>query len=123
VEEKERAKDAPSIFTAIENGASANIVVGKKTYYNNNKGKMQDSGKTKKTTNFKKKKTGKGNKECFVYDKEGRLDKDYCHRKTNSNGQQKKVVNVTISKNNGNEVNPSRCGNLPIFFSAIQSSD
>jgi hypothetical protein len=68
VEEKERTKDAPSTFAAIENGASANIVFGKKNYYNKNKGKIQASGKTKKTTNFKEN-TGKDNIACFVCDK------------------------------------------------------
>jgi hypothetical protein len=30
---------------------------------------------------------------------------------------------VTVDKNNGDEVDPSRYGNLPFIFSAIQSSD
>jgi hypothetical protein len=49
VEEKTRAKDAPSTSAATENGASANVVVGKNNHKNKNKGKMQASGKPKKT--------------------------------------------------------------------------
>jgi hypothetical protein len=66
VEEKARAKDAPSTSAAAENGASANVVVGKNNHNNKNKGKMQAGGKPKKTTNFKKKNTGKDNGPCFV---------------------------------------------------------
>jgi hypothetical protein len=40
VEEKAREKDAPCTSTAIENGASANAVVGKNNHNNKNKGKM-----------------------------------------------------------------------------------
>jgi hypothetical protein len=47
VEEKARAKDAPSTSAAVENGASANVVVGKNNNNNNNKGKMQAGGKPK----------------------------------------------------------------------------
>jgi hypothetical protein len=49
--------------------------------------------------------------------------KDCHHRKTQIDGQQKKVVNMTIAKNNGDEVDPSRCGNLPFVSSTIQSLD
>lgn len=56
VEEKARAKDAPSTSAAAENGASANVVEKKQFSKNNYKGnKMQAGGKPKKTTNFKKK--------------------------------------------------------------------
>jgi hypothetical protein len=65
VEEKTRAKDAPSTSATAENGASANVVVGKNNHNNKNKEKMQSSGKPKKTTNFKKN-TGKDNRACFV---------------------------------------------------------
>jgi hypothetical protein len=58
-----------------------------------------------------------------VWGKGGHLAKDCHHRKTQIDGQQKKSVNVTIGKNNGDEVVPSRYGNLPFVFSAIQSSD
>jgi hypothetical protein len=51
------------------------------------------------------------------------LVKDFHHRKTQIDGQQKKVVNMTIAKNNGDEVDPSRCGNLPFVSSTIQSLD
>jgi hypothetical protein len=40
VEEKARAKDARSTSATAENGASANVVVGKNNHNNNNKGKM-----------------------------------------------------------------------------------
>jgi hypothetical protein len=40
VEEKARAKDAPSTSDAVENGAIANVVVGKNNHNNKNKGKM-----------------------------------------------------------------------------------
>jgi hypothetical protein len=116
VEEKARAKDASSISAAAENVVSANIVIAKKTYYNKNKGKMWVGGKHKKTTNFKKN-TGKNNITCFVCGKEKHLAKDCCHNKTNLDGNQKNVVNVTIGKNNGDEVGPSsKYGNLPFVF-------
>jgi hypothetical protein len=123
VEEMARAKDSPSTFATAENGASANVVVEKNNHKNKNKGKMQDGGKTKKTTNFKKKNTGKDNRECYVCGKGGHLAKDYRDCKTRIDGLQKKVVKVTIGKNNGDEVDPSGNGNLPFVFSAIQSSD
>jgi hypothetical protein len=119
VEEKEKAEDAPSTPTDAENRASANVVVGKKNYYNKNKGEMQADGKPKKTTNFKKRNRGKDNMACFVRCKEGRLGKDCCYHKTNSNGQQKKVLNVTIGKNISDEADPSGYGNLPFIFLAI----
>ena len=58
VEEKARAKDSPSTSVVAENGVSANIVEKKFNNKNKNKGKMQmqNSGKPKKTINFKKKK-------------------------------------------------------------------
>jgi hypothetical protein len=40
VEEKARAKDAPSTFDTVENGANANVVVGKNNHNNKNNGKM-----------------------------------------------------------------------------------
>jgi hypothetical protein len=123
VEEKARAKDAPSTSAAIENGASANVVVGKNNHNNKNKGKMQTSGKPKKTINFKKKNTEKDNRACFVCGKVGHLVKDCHHCKTQIDGQHKKVVNVTIGKNNGDEADPSGYGNLAFVFSAIQSLD
>jgi hypothetical protein len=67
VEEKARAKDAPSTYTTTENGASANVIVGKNNHNNKSKGKMH-------------------------------------------------VVNVTIGKNNSDEVDPSGYGNLPFVF-------
>jgi hypothetical protein len=123
VEEKARAKDAPSTFPTVENGASANVVVGKINHNNKNKGKMQTGGKPRKTTNFKKSNTEKHNSSCFVCGKGGHLTKDCRHRKTQIDGQQKKAINVTFGKNNGDEANPSGYGNLPFVFSAIQSSD
>jgi hypothetical protein len=45
VEEKARAKDAPNTSAAAENGASANVIVGKNNHNNKNKEKMQSSGK------------------------------------------------------------------------------
>jgi hypothetical protein len=122
VEEKARAKDAPSTSAAVENGASANVVVGKNNPNNKNKGKMQDGGKLKKTTNFKKN-TRKDNRACFVCGKGGHLVKDCHHRKTQIGGQQKKVVNMTIGKNNGDEADPFGYGNLPSVFSPIQSTN
>jgi hypothetical protein len=116
VEEKARTKDAASTSTIAENGASANIVVGKKTYCKKNKGKMQTGGKLKKTTNFKKKNMGKNKWACFLCGKEGHLAKDCRHCMTNSDGQQWKVVNVTIGKNNSNEASRSGYGNLPFVF-------
>jgi hypothetical protein len=115
VEEKARAKDAPSTSAAAENGASANVVVGKNNHNNKNKGKMQAGGKPKKTTNFKKKNTGKDNGLC-VCGKGGHLTKDCRHHKTQIDGQQKKAVNVTIGKNNGDEIDPSGYANLPFVF-------
>jgi hypothetical protein len=123
VEEKAWAKDAPSTYAALENGASANVVVGKNNHNNKNMGKMQANGKPKKTTKFKKKNTGKGNRACFVCGKGGHLAKDRRHRKTQIDGQQKKAVIVTIVKNNDDEADPSGYGNLPFGFLAIQSSD
>jgi hypothetical protein len=43
VEEKARAKDALNTYaaTAIENGASANVIVGKNNHNNKNKGKCR----------------------------------------------------------------------------------
>jgi hypothetical protein len=123
VELKSRAKDAPSTSAAVENGASANVVVSKNNHNNKNKGKMRAGGKPKKTTNFKKKNTGKDNIAYFVCGKGGHLVKDCHHHKTQINGQKKKAVNVTIGKNNGDEANHSGYGNLPFVFSAIQSSD
>jgi hypothetical protein len=38
------------------------------------------------------------------------------HRKTRIDGQQKKVVNMTIGKNNDDEVDPSGYGNLSFVF-------
>jgi hypothetical protein len=122
VEEKARAKDAPSTSATVENCASANVIVGKNNPNNKNKGKMQDGGKPKKTTNFKKN-TIKDNRACFVCDKGGHLVKDCHHRKTQIGGQQKKAVNVTIGKNNCDEADPFGYGNLPFVFSPIQSSD
>jgi hypothetical protein len=116
VEEKARAKDAPSISTAAENGASANIILDKNNHNNKNKGKMQVDGKPKKTTNFKKKNIRKDNIACFVYGKGGHLVKNCRHRKTRIDGQQKKVVNMTIGKNNDDEVDPSGYGNLSFVF-------
>jgi hypothetical protein len=123
VEEKARAKDAPSTSATAENVASANVIVGKNNHNNKNKGKMQAGGKPMKTTNFKKKNTEKDNRACFVCGKGGHLTKDYRHRKTQIDGHQKKAVNVTIGKNNGDEIDPFGYGNLPFVFSAIQSSD
>jgi hypothetical protein len=40
MKEKARAKDTPSTYSATENGASANVVVGKNNHNNKNKGKM-----------------------------------------------------------------------------------
>jgi hypothetical protein len=58
-----------------------------------------------------------------VCGKGGHLAK-YCrYHKTQIDGQLKKIVNVTVGKNNGDETNPSEYGNLPFVFSAIQSSD
>jgi hypothetical protein len=37
VEEKARAKDAPSTSSAAENGASSNVIVGKHNHNNKNK--------------------------------------------------------------------------------------
>jgi hypothetical protein len=108
VEKKARAKDAPSTSATAENGASANIIVGKNNHNNKNKGRMQASGKPKKTSNFKKKNTEKDNRACFVCGKGGHLMKDCRHRKTQIDGQQKKDVNVTIGKNNDNEADPFR---------------
>jgi hypothetical protein len=81
MEEKARAKDAPSTSAAAENGASANVIVSKNNHNNKNKGKMQASGKPKKTTNFKKN-IEKDNRACFVCGKGGHLVKDCRHRKT-----------------------------------------
>jgi hypothetical protein len=135
VEEKARAKDAPSTSTAAENGASANIIVDKNNHNNKNKGMMRTDGKPKKITNFKKKNTRKNSIACFVCGKGGHLVKDYRHRKTQNlvkdyrhrktqiDGHHKKAVNVTIGKNNDGEADPSGYGNLPFVFSAIQPSD
>jgi hypothetical protein len=59
-------------------------------------GKMQVAGNPKKTTKFKKKNMGKVNISCFVCGKEGHLAEVCRHCKSNSDGQQKKVVNMTI---------------------------
>jgi hypothetical protein len=123
MEEKARAKDAPRTSAVVENGASANVVVGKNNHNNKNKGKMQAGGKPKKTTNFNKKNTRKDNRACFVCGKRGHLVKDCRHHKTQIDGQQKKSVNVTIGKNNGDEIDPSGYGDLPFVFSSIESSD
>jgi len=92
VEEKARAKDSPSTSVVAENGVSANIVEKK---FNKNKGKMQmqNSGKPKKTTNFKKKKNEKDNKTCYVCGKKGHVAKNCRHRKNKDNEQ--KAVNMT----------------------------
>ena len=91
VEEKARAKDSPSTSVVAENGVSANIVEKK---FNKNKGKMQmqNSGKPKKTTNFKKK-NEKDNKTCYVCGKKGHVAKNCRHRKNKDNEQ--KAVNMT----------------------------
>jgi hypothetical protein len=54
-------------------------------------------------------------------DKGGHLAKDYHYRKTQTDGQQKKVVNMTIG--NSDEVDLFGYGNLSFIFSVIQSSD
>jgi hypothetical protein len=82
VEEKARAKDAPSTYAAAENCACANSVVGKNNHNNKNKEKIQADGKPKKITNFKKKNTKKDNIACFVCGKGGHLVKNCHHRKT-----------------------------------------
>jgi hypothetical protein len=82
VEEKARAKDAPSTSAAAENCACANIVVGKNNHNNKNKEKIQVDGKPKKITNFKKKNTKKDNRACFVCGKGGHLVKNCRHHKT-----------------------------------------
>jgi hypothetical protein len=87
VEEKAKVKDAPSTSAAAENGASANIIVGKNNHNNKNKRKMQTGGKPKKTTNFKKKNIEKDSRACFVCGKGGYLAKDCHHRKTQIDGQ------------------------------------
>jgi hypothetical protein len=84
---------------------------------------MWTGDKHKKTTNFKKKNTGKDNRACFVCGKEKHIAKDCRHSKTNLDAKQNKFVNVTIGKNNDDEVGPSGYGNLPFVFSATQSSD
>jgi hypothetical protein len=99
------------------------MLLVKNNHNNRNKGKMNAGGKPKKTTNFKKKNTGKDNRACSVCGKRGHLAKDCRHHKNQIDGQQKKVVNVTIGKNNGDEADPFRYGNLPFVFSAIQSLD
>jgi hypothetical protein len=83
---------------------------------------MQPDGKPKKMTNFKKKNKGEDNKACFACCKEGHLAKDCCYRKTHLDGYQKKVVNVTIGKNNSDEVDPLGYGTLPFVFSTIRFS-
>ncbi|XP_062208852.1 uncharacterized protein LOC133910487 [Phragmites australis] len=60
VEEKARAKDMPSTSAVAENGANANSI--EKKLYDKNKGKLQDGGKTKKTTNSKTREDGYLNK-------------------------------------------------------------
>jgi hypothetical protein len=99
------------------------VLLVKNNYNNKNKGKMQAGGKPKKTTNFKKKNTGKDNRAYFVCGKGGHLAKDCCHRKTQIDSKKKKVVNVTIAKNNGDEANPFGYGKLLFVFSATQSLD
>jgi hypothetical protein len=84
MEEKSRAKDAPSTSAAVE--TSANVFVGKNNHNNKNKGKMQAGGKPKKTTNFKKKNTRKDNRACFVCGEGGHIVKDYRHHKTQIDG-------------------------------------
>jgi CDGSH-type Zn-finger protein len=51
-----------------------------------------------------------------VCGKGGHLTKDCSHHKTQIDGQQKKAVNVTIGKNNGDEIDPSGYANLPFVF-------
>jgi hypothetical protein len=86
VEEKARAKDAPSTSTTTKNGASANVVVDKNNHNNKSKGKMHAGGRPNKTTNFKKKNTRKDNRECFVCGKGGHLVKHCRHHKTQIDG-------------------------------------
>jgi hypothetical protein len=62
------------------------VLLVKNNYNNKNKGKMQAGGKPKKTTNFKKKNTGKDNRAHFVCGKGGHLAKDCRHRKTQIDG-------------------------------------
>ena len=86
-----------------------NIV--EKKFYNKNKGKMQNNGKPKKTTNFKKKKVEKDDKirANYVCGKGRHLAKNCRHRKNKDNEQ--KAVNVTIGKN-GDEAGSTGYGNL-----------
>jgi hypothetical protein len=51
--------------------------------------------------------------------KGGHLAKDCRHHTTQVDGQQKKVVNMTIGKNNDDDTDPSGYGNLPFVFSTI----
>jgi hypothetical protein len=85
--------------------------------------KMHGGGKAKKTTNFKKKKSEKDNRACFVCGKEGHLAKDCRYRKYKDDGQQNKNVIMSIGKNNDDGADPSGYGNSPFVFSAIQSTD
>jgi hypothetical protein len=120
VEEKARAKDAPSTSAVAENGASANIV--EKKFYNKNKGNMHNSGEPKKTTNFKKKKSEKDDKfrACYVCGKEGHVVKNCRYRKDRDDGKPNKKVNITIGE--GDEAGGSRYGNFLVVFSVLQST-
>jgi hypothetical protein len=120
VEEKARMKDAPSTSTAAKNGASANII--EKKFYNKNKDKVQNSGKPKKITNFKKK-SEKDDKvrACYVCGKERHLAKNCRYRKDRDDGKPNKKVNVTLG--DSDEAGGSRYGNFPVLFLVFQSTD
>ena len=82
---------------------------------------MQNNGKPKKTTNFKKKKVEKDDKirANYVCGKGRHLAKNCRYRKDRDDGKPNKKVNVTIG--DGNEAEGSRYGNFPFVFSVLQS--
>lgn len=113
VEEKARAKDAPST-TSQNNQINANVI--EKRYGMKNKG-----FKPNKTTSFKKKTDKKDmrNITCFMCGENGHMAKDCHFRKSKDVVQpKKKVVNVIIG-----EVSTGGYGNPPIVFSAYQSTN
>jgi len=94
--------------------------VNKPTYKGKGKGKMNYGGKTKKTTNFKKKSEKDDKVRAYsMCGKEGHLAKNCRNRKDRDDGKPNKKVSVTIG--NGDEAGGSRYGNFSscIFGTSI----